>query len=163
MTTLREWQIHLANAAKASLAEMDPEGRSVSWRPAAEPFWPATIAPPVAIIAPGGPGGAWAEPSEELTMCGVVPAYFSVVVVAGTPTRQAEELLPMMVEAVWAHLPTKLLEIGEDVSSLWGAPVIGTIGAPQEIPGAAIANAPTFLGSPIEVVLNIPQPSPTPG
>lgn len=160
--TLRGWQVHLANAAKAALQEMDPDGVT-TWRPAAEPFWPATIRPPVAIVAPGGPGGAWLEPSEEMTMCGIVPAYFSVVAVSGTPSRPAEELLPAMVEALYAYLPSKLMEIEEAAASLWGGPVVGTVGAPQEIPGASTPNAPTFLGAPIEVVLNIPQPSPTPG
>lgn len=161
--SLRGWQVHLANAAKSCLAQMEGAELTPRWRPAAEPYWPATISPPVAIIAPGGAGGAWVDPEEELTLCGVVPAFYSVVVVAGTPSRKAEELLPMMVEAVWAHLSTEVMAIEEAASSLWGAPSIGTIGAPQEIPGAATPNAPTFLGAPIEVVLRIPQPSPTPG
>lgn len=162
VVTLREWQVVLANASRAALQEADPEGLVRAWRPTAEPYWPATIKPPCAIVAPGGAGGAWIEPDEELTLCGIVPAYFSIVAVSGTPSRPAEEILPMMVEAIYAHLAPAVMADPKS-SVLWGAPRVGTVGAPQEIPGAVVANAPTFLGAPIEIVLNIPQPSPTPG
>lgn len=159
MTKLRLWQVILGNAAQASLEALDPDGMVKDWRPKGEPFWPATVKPPCAIVVAGGDGRPWIDPDERDTLCGLVPATYSLVLVAGPPSRASEELLPEMVEAIMMFLPG-FVEADESSVELGGAPSIGIVGGPQEVGASGAKGAPVFLGAPIEVTLKIPYPAP---
>ena len=151
----RSTMVELAQATSDALKFADPgNGR---WNPTVYPFDVAKPSTPCGMLHPGG-ADQFLGMAEQVSFCSVVPAFFTVLLVPGVPADGADALALEMLEAVMLNLPTVVAESPELSAKLWGGLRIGEVGFLQEVELGRGRDAKSYLGLPVELVLNLRLP-----